>query len=163
MQRRIEQLGVIPYLAVGLILLAVGLLALNHLTTLWPFDAAQRIDLLRALAQDRADSAMLLEAALPEMIIAFLSLVLVSVTGLVLPLAYFLNQRFDLGHTHYLVALRQAMWLGVWAAFSVWLRMNRTMTVAAVLLVGAVLLLVELLLQVRARAAAEQHVLKEAK
>ena len=41
--------------------------------------------------------------------------------------------------------------------------MNRTMTVAAVLLVGAVLLLVELLLQVRARAAAEQHVLKEAK
>lgn len=163
MREYVERLGVIPYFLVGLLLLAVGLLALNHLTTLWLFDASQRIDLLRALAQDQADPAMLLAAALPEMIIAFLSLVLVSVTGLTLPLVYFLNKRFNLGHTHYLVTLRQSMWLGLWIAFCVWLRMNRTLTVAVVLLAAAVLLLVELLLQVRSRAVAEQNVLKEAR
>lgn len=160
MQKQIEKMGALPYILFGLALILIGLVALNHLTNLWLFDASQRIDLLRALAADQADSTMIIEAALPEMILAFLSLVLVVGTGIALPLAYFLNKRFRWGPLHYLIMLRQAMWFGCWLAFSVWLQMNRALGIAALVLVAIVLILVELLLQIRGRAATERDILK---
>ena len=80
---------------------------------------------------------------------------MVAVTGLVLPLAYYLNKRFGKGESsHFLVVVRQAMWLGIWVAACIWLQMNRTLGLGVALLVAAVLFTVEVLLQVRTRAAA---------
>lgn len=160
MQKRIEPMGALPYTLFGLALAVIGLVSLNHLSGLWLFDASQRIDLLRALATDQADSTMIMEAALPDMILAFLSVVLVIGTGIALPLVYFLNKRFRWGPLHYLIMLRQAMWFGLWVAFSVWLQMNRALGIAAMALVAIVLILVELLLQIRGRVATERDILK---
>ncbi len=76
-----ERLGVIPVLLLGGSLFATGLLAAQHIiNNWWPFDVA-RLDLVRATALDRADPASLLEAANVDIILAFLAIVLVAVTG----------------------------------------------------------------------------------
>lgn len=160
MQKAISRLGALPYILLGLGLTVLGLLALDRLTNLWPFDAAQRLDLVRAVATDQADAAILLEAALPEMIVAFLSLILVTSTGILLPVMYFLNWRFKLGGNHFLIVLRQTMWVSIWITFCFWLQMNRALGVAAALLVGVVLFLVEMLMQVRTQAAEERRALQ---
>jgi hypothetical protein len=159
MSKFVERLGVIPFLLLGLTLFVLGLLALNHIVdNWWPFDV-QRLDLVRDTALDRAEAALLLEAANTEIILAFLAAVVVAATGLALPLAFFLNQRFGRpGEPHtvspaFLVVLRQSMWVGAWVAFCVWLQMNRTLGLAVAGLVAAVLALFEILLQVRTRAA----------
>ena len=73
----------------------LGILALNHIAnTMWPFDVS-RIELVRATAHQRVDASMLLAAANSEIILAFLASVVVAVTGLALPIAYFMNERFD--------------------------------------------------------------------
>lgn len=154
MRSIIHRLGVIPYLLLGAGLLVLGLLAINHIVdNFWPFDV-QRLDLLRATALDQIDAPAILEAANLEILLAFLAAVLMSVTGLMLPLAYFLNRRFDRRYPNprFLLVLRQSMWVGLWIAFCVWLRMNRTLGLAVVLLVAVVLVLFEVLLQLRTRA-----------
>lgn len=155
----IERLGVFPFLLLGLTLFVLGLLSLNHIVdNWWPFDV-QRLDLVRDTALDQAEAALLLEAAETEIILAFLASVVVAATGLVLPLAFFLNKRFGRpGNDHtispaFLVVLRQSMWVGAWVAFCVWLQMNRTLGLAVAGLVATVLALFEVLLQVRTRAA----------
>jgi hypothetical protein len=160
MQKVTSRLGALPYILLGMGLSALGALALDRLTNLWPFDAAQRLDLVRLVALGQADAAMLLEAALPEMIMAFLSIILVISTGVFLPIIYFLNWRFKIGGDHFLIILRQAMWVGIWITFCFWLQMNRALGIAAALLVAAVLVLVELLLQVRTQAAEERKALQ---
>jgi len=156
MQRFTTRLGAMPYLIFGAGLFVVGLLALYHITSnIWPYDPQQRLDLTRALALDQASSTMLLEAADVEWIFSFLAVVLVSVTGLTLPLVYVLNKRFGKKADHYLIVLRQSMWIGFWVAFCVWLQMQRALTVAAVLLLAGVLLLFELLLQLRGQVVRE--------
>ena len=104
-----------------------------------------------------------LAAADMEIILAFLGSVLITVTGLVLPLAYFVNKRFSKYLDHrsgksmapqFHVTLRQAMWAGLWAAVCLWLQMNRAFGFAVAMLVAAVLILVEVLLQIRTRTAA---------
>jgi uncharacterized membrane protein (UPF0136 family) len=45
------------------------------------------------------------------------------------------------------------MWVGSWAAFCVWLQMNRTLGLAVAILVAVVLILFEMLLQLRQRTA----------
>jgi hypothetical protein len=150
-----HRLGIIPPLIVGIALFILGLLAINQIAnTFWPFDV-QRLDLVRSVALGRADAAMILQAANIEIILVFLAAVLVTITGLMLPFAFFLNVRFGrrgrprLTPPPFLSTLRQAMWVGLWAAFCVWLQMNRTLGIAVAVLVAVVLILFELLLQVR--------------
>lgn len=151
------RLGILPSLLLGAGLLVLGLLTMNHIVdNWWPFDVA-RLDLVRATALDRLDPAAVMDAANTEIIFAFLGAVLVSVTGLGLPLMDFLNRRFGSQPPgtppHFLVVLRQSMWLGFWVSFCLWLQMNRMLGVAVAGLVAAVLILFEFLLQIRTRAA----------
>jgi ABC-type xylose transport system permease subunit len=155
------RLGVLPYLLLGTGLFIVGLMTIGYIVdNWWPFNVA-RLDLVRATALDRIDSASLLEAANSEILLAFLAAVVVGVTGVALPLAYILNERFShfskrqlelTGPPRFLVILRQAIAVGLWASFCVWLQMNRALGLAVALLVAAVLILFEVLLQIRTRA-----------
>lgn len=155
MVKLIARMGLLPYFIVGIGLLLLGLLALNHITgSLWPIDVA-RLDLIRSTALDQADATTLLRSANLEIVFAFLAALLVAVTGLVLPIAYVLNRRFGRSPSQsFLVVLRQAMWVGLWAAFCVWLQMQRSLGLGVAGLSAIVLVIVELLLQVRTRAAA---------
>jgi hypothetical protein len=150
-----NRFGAIPFIAVGGVLLLIGLLAMNHIMdNFWPIDVS-RLDLIRDTALDRAEATLLLQAANQEVIVAFLASVLVAVTGLTLPLVYFLNKRFGNDDpSHFLVILRQSMWVGAWIAFCIWLQMNRTLGWGVALLVAAVLAIFEVMLQVRERASA---------
>lgn len=155
MKLLMQRLGVMPALLLGLALAAIGLLTLQQIANnWWPMDVA-RLDLIRDTALDRIDAPTLLEAANPELIIAFLGAVLVTLTGLFLPLAYFLNKRFGRATTFppLIVILRQAMWVGLWGAFCTWLQMNRAFGVAIALLVAFVFLMVEILVQIRTQVA----------
>lgn len=149
-----KRFGVVPFLVLGAGLLAIGLLALNHvINNFWPIDVT-RLELVRATALDQADATVLLRAANPEIVLVFLASVLISVTGLMLPVAYILNKRFGKAPAfRSLVVLRQAMWIGGWVAFCLWLQMNRTLGIGLVLLVGTVFAIIEVLLQLRTKAA----------
>ena len=146
----------------GALLVALGLLAMEYVVNnWWPVDI-NRLDLVRAAAQDRADAASLLEAANFEIILVFLATVLTAVTGLILPISYLLNRRFatitdrrfgQMATPSLLVALRQSMAVGIWVAFCLWLQMNRSFGLAVALLVAAVLILFEFMLQIRSRTA----------
>ena len=159
---RKDRFNFISSLILGVILVALGLMAMEYvINNWWPIDI-NRLDLVRAAAQDRIDAASLLEAANIEIILVFLATVLMAVTGLVLPVSYLLNRRFSaytdrrFGTTdspRLLVALRQSMAAGVWVAFCLWLQMNRSFGVAVAILVATVLILFEILLQIRSRAA----------
>jgi hypothetical protein len=155
MRKFIIRLGVIPYLLLGLGMLALGLLALDHIVnTFWPFNVT-RIDLLRATGLGIVDAPAILEDANYEFILAFLAAVVLGVSGLALPLVYFLNRRFDPQPQppRFLLLLRQSMWIALWVAFCVWLQMNRAFGFAVATLVAVVFLLFEILLQIRTRAA----------
>lgn len=155
-----ERLGVTPVLLLGSGLFVIGLLAGQHIiNNWWPFDVS-RLDLVRATALDRADSAALLEAANVDIILAFLAVILMSMTGLALPLTFILNRRFLRGKSafgiadpSFIITLRQSMWVGLWTTFCVWLQMNRLLSMALAVLVAVVLVMFELLLHVRTRAA----------
>lgn len=157
-----KRLRILPVLLLGAGLVMLGILALNHIAnTMWPFDVS-RIELVRATAQQRVDASMLLAAANSEIILAFLASVVVAVTGLALPIAYFMNKRFDpqyqAGEPPSMMTItRQALLAGLWIAFCVWLQMNRTLGVAVAVLVAGVFILFEILLQIRARASAMQQ------
>ena len=154
MSETYERMGAVPFLLLGIGLLLLGLLAVNHVVNnFWPFDV-NRLELVRAAAEGRADAPSMLDAANVEILLAFLASVMVAVTGLVLPLTYFLNKRFgpDATAPSFFVVLRQAMWVGAWLAFCTWLQMNRTLGLAVAGLVAAVLVMFEVLLQVRTRA-----------
>ncbi len=154
MKKLTARFAVMPYLLIGVALLLLGVAAINHImNNLWPIDVT-RLDLIRAIAQDQAEAAQLLGAVNREFIVAFLASVLVAVTGLSLPLAYYLNKRFGRsGSRRFLVVLRQAMWVGIWVTFCVWLQMNRSLGIGIVLLVAGVLVTIEVLLQLRPKAA----------
>lgn len=150
----VKRLGAIPFVLLGAGLLLLGLLALNQIVNnFWPFDV-QRLDLVRATARGQVDAPLLLEAVNLEILLAFLAAVIVVVSGLVLPLVYYLNKRLvGAGNPpSFLLVLRQSMWVGVWVAFCIWLQMNRTLGLAVAVLVAAVLATFEVLLQVRTRA-----------
>lgn len=157
-----KHFGFISSLVLGVLLFVIGLLAMEFIVnSWWPIDI-NRLDLVRAAAQDRANAAALLEAANLEIILAFLATVLTAVTGLALPVSYLLNQRFGsyadrrfgrIESSRLMIALRQAIAAGIWAAFCLWLQMNRSFGLAVALLVATVLILFEVLLQIRSRAA----------
>jgi hypothetical protein len=154
MHRIHSRVAVLPYFILGLAMLIIGLLAIFQIIdNLWPIDTTD-IDLIRLTALGQADSTQLLRSSNLEIVFAMLAAVMLAVTGLVLPLAYYLNKRFRKGDSYnFLVIVRQAMWLGIWVSACIWLQMNRTLGLGVGLLVAAVLVTIELLLQVRTRAA----------
>ena len=154
MNNLVQRFGAIPFILLGGALMVIGVLAMNYIVnSFWPVDVG-RLDLIRDTALDRAEATSLLQAAEREIIIAFLAGLAVAVTGLALPLAYYLNKRFGSSDpSHYLVIFRQSMWVGAWFASCTWLQMNRSLGWGVALLVAAVLAIFELLLQVRERAA----------
>lgn len=159
----LQRMGVLPYLVLGIAMAFIGFSAWLYISnSFFPFNPDQRLDLVRSVGLDRADAATILEAASAELIFAFLSAIFLFVTGVALPFAYFLNNRFgkyaderfgESTSTPFLVVVRQAIGVGFWASFCVWLQMNRAFGLAAALLVAFVLILFELLLQIRTRAA----------
>lgn len=153
MERLRKQLNVIPFLVIGVGLLLIGLLSVNHIVNnLWPIDVA-RLDLLRETALYEAEVTQLLQASNAEIVVAFLAAVAVAITGLALPLAYYLNKRFGQAPTqNFFVVLRQAMWVGIWFAVCTWLQMNRSLSWGVAILVAIVPATFEILLQIRARA-----------
>jgi hypothetical protein len=162
MQRLFRRLGVVPVLFLSLGLFALGALAVDRIVnTMWLFDVS-RLELARATVQERVDPGTLLAAANSDALLAFLSSVVVAVTGLVMVPVYYLNRRFnppDLSGQPpvFLSVLRQSLFVGLWVAFCLWLQMNRTFGVAVAALAAAVLILFELVLQIRARASAVQE------
>lgn len=149
----IQKLGALPALTAGVSMIILGLLGLQHLVNnIWLFDV-ERIDLVRAVAQDQADSHMLLDAAYADVVFAFLAAISFIIIGLCLPLAYYLNKRFAPTNTRFIIIFRQSMWVGFWSGFCLWLQMNRALSLLVALMVAAVFALFETLLQVRARAA----------
>ena len=153
MARIFRRLRFIPYLVVGIALLAVGILSINHIVNnFWPIDV-ERLDLIRDTAFGSAEATSLLRAANIEIILVFLASLWIAVTGLVLPVTYFINARFGQESAfHWYIALRQAMWAGLWVSFCAWLQMNRSLGLGVAILVAVVLVMFELLLQIRSRA-----------
>jgi len=157
-----DHFGLISSFVLGVLLFIIGLLAMEYIVdNWWPFDI-NRLDLVRAAAQGRVNASALLEAANYEIILAFLATVLTAVAGLILPIAYLLNQRFaaftdrrfgQIESSRLMVALRQSVAVGIWVSFSLWLQMNRSLGLAVALLVAGVLILFEILLQIRSRTA----------
>lgn len=154
MKSIVSQFGIIQAFLVGLGLVVLGLVSLNHiLNSFWPIDVA-RLDLVRAAARGQAGSTILMEAANPVVILVFLAAVLIIVIGFFLPIAYFFNRRFGQGTSSvFVTALRQATWVGCWFAFCTWLQMHRTLGLGVAVLVAVVLVVIELLLQLKSRTA----------
>jgi hypothetical protein len=70
------------------------------------------------------------------------------VTGLFMPLTYFLNKRFPskpLADRN--VIIRQSLWFGIYAAVLAWLQLGRALTFPLAVILGAALILVEMLLR----------------
>ena len=158
MRDTFDRLGILPFLVVGTGLLILGVLATDHIVNnFWPFDVT-RLDLVRATALDEADATSIMNAANDQILMAFLASVAVATTGLVMPLVYYANVRFREGiqSPAFLIVVRQAMWVGLWLAFCLWLQMNRSLGIAVAGLVAAVLGTFEVLLQVRDRASSIQ-------
>ena len=153
MQRFFGRLGFLPYLIIGVVLFLVGALMILFIGNRWQIDVG-RLDLIRDIGRGTAEATSILRAANFDYILFFLAGVLVMVSGLVLPLAAFLNLRFGPEESfHWFVALRQSMWVGLWIAFCTWLQMNRSLGIGVALLVAVVLVMFEVLLQIRSRAA----------
>lgn len=157
MQRLVRRLGVIPVLLLSIGLFVLGVLAVDRIVnTMWLFDV-ERVELARAVVLQRADAAALLAAANREVLLAFLASVIVAVTGMAMVPVYYMNKRFNPpGYRDqppvFLTVIRQSLFVGLWAAFCLWLQMNRTFGVAVAVLAAAVLILFELVLQIRERA-----------
>ncbi len=158
MRKVVRKLGTLPTLLLGLSLLIIGLSTLNYIVdNWWPFDVA-RVDLVRDTALFRVDSTALLDAADLEILFAFLAAVLITLTGVVLPLIFILNRRFGRraegdDFPRFMVALRQSIWVGLWGAVCTWLQMQRILNIPAAILIGGVMILLEVMLQVRTRTA----------
>ncbi|HSM58575.1 MAG TPA: hypothetical protein VK879_20645 [Candidatus Sulfomarinibacteraceae bacterium] len=154
MRQSIDRLGILPFLLLGGGLFVLGLMATNHIANnFWPFDVA-RLDLVRGAALDTVDATSIMEAINTDIMLAFLAGVMVATTGLTLPIAYYANRRFgpEAGAPSFLIVVRQALLVGLWLAFCIWLQMNRSLGIAVATLVAVVLVLFEILLQVRTRA-----------
>jgi hypothetical protein len=82
----------------------------------------------------------------------FFFLLTLALSGLALPIAYFLNRRFPTeppvdGGT----VLREAMWVGIYGCLLAWLQMGRVLTSGLVFILALGLVVVELLLRLGER------------
>lgn len=162
MKSLLQRLSTLPYLLLGAGLAVLGVMATSYIVNyFWPFDV-QRLDLVRDVAQDIANPVVILDAANYEIVLAFLAMVVLTLTGLALPLVYYLNKRFvSVQLPTFWIILRQSIWVGVWVAFCLWLHMNRALGFAVAVLVAVVLVLFEVLLQVRTRAESQAQAFGE--
>ena len=152
-RRFFKQLGIFPYLFLGAALAFLSLYALDYITsTLWVVDV-DRLDLIRQVAQDRADSPALLDAVYVEIVLAFLTSAALLIIGITMPFTYLLNRRFFPQYPTFFATIRQALWFGLWVMFALWLQMNRTLTLPIALLIFIVFALLEVILQIRTRTA----------
>ncbi|RLD08328.1 MAG: hypothetical protein DRI56_05600 [Chloroflexota bacterium] len=78
--------------------------------------------------------------------------IVVTVTGTILPFIAFLNWRFptDVPISHGVV-VREALWLGIYAAALVWLNKGQVLNIGLTIVLGVGFLLAESLLRMRAR------------
>jgi len=80
----------------------------------------------------------------------FFALVLMGVTGVLLPIVYFFHRRFpDEKPAEVNVIVRQAMWFGVYAATLTWLQLGRLVTVYVILGLAGGLVAIEYFLRLR--------------
>ncbi len=78
----------------------------------------------------------------------FFFLGVLALTGPVLPIVYFLNQRFpSTPPVEDMVILRQSLWVGVFGSTVAWLQLGRVLTTGMALLLAAVFILIEFLLR----------------
>lgn len=71
------------------------------------------------------------------------------VTGLFMPLIYFLNQRFkSKPPADSSVIIRQSLWFGIFAGVLTWLQLGRVLTFTLVVIIAAAMILIEILLRV---------------
>ena len=83
----------------------------------------------------------------------FFVLVLIAVTGTVLPIIYFLHRRFpDDPPADANVIVRQAIWFGIYFATLAWLQLGRLVTVYVILGLAGGLIAIEYFLRLRERA-----------
>lgn len=78
----------------------------------------------------------------------FFFFIVIFVTGLFLPLTWFINLRFpSKPPVPPQVIVRQAAWFGIFAALLLWLRMGRVLTAPLGVILAAALFLVEFLIR----------------
>jgi len=75
----------------------------------------------------------------------------VALTGTAVPFANFLHRRFTGRNPSEVVALREAIWVGLFGATCAWLQLGRALNWATGLLLAAALLAIEIFLILRAR------------
>ena len=82
----------------------------------------------------------------------FFILVLMAVSGTVLPIVYFFHRRFpDEPPADANVIVRQAMWFGIYGATLAWLQLGRLVTVYVILGLAGGLIAIEYFLRLRER------------
>ena len=82
----------------------------------------------------------------------FFALVLLALTGTVLPIVYFFHKRFpDQVPAEANVVIRQAMWFGVYGATLAWLQLGRLVTVYVILGLAGGLIAIEYFIRLRER------------
>ncbi|MEA2009054.1 MAG: hypothetical protein U9O54_08020, partial [Chloroflexota bacterium] len=78
--------------------------------------------------------------------------IVVALTGTVLPFIAFLNWRFPTdAPVSYGVVVREAIWMGIYAASLVWLNKGQVLNIGLTIVLGVGFLLAESLLRMRAR------------
>mgnify|MGYP001390744800 CR=1 FL=1 len=82
----------------------------------------------------------------------FFVLILMAITGTLLPIVYFLHRRFpDDPPADANVIVRQAMWFGIYGATLAWLQLGRLVTVYVILGLAGGLIAIEYFLRLRER------------
>ena len=83
---------------------------------------------------------------------AFFALVILAITGTVLPIVYFFHRRFpDQPPAEANVIVRQSVWFGVYVATLAWLQLGALVTVYVILGLAGGLLAIEYFLRLRER------------
>jgi len=84
---------------------------------------------------------------------SFFALIIVALTGTVLPIVYFFHRRFPADPpAESNVIVRQAVWFGVYGATLAWLQLGRLVTVYVILGLAGGLIAIEYFLRLRERA-----------
>jgi hypothetical protein len=82
----------------------------------------------------------------------FFALLILALTGTVLPIVYFFHRRFpDSPPADANVIVRQAVWFGVYGATLAWLQLGRLVTVYVILGLAGGLLAIEYFIRLRER------------
>lgn len=151
----LRRLGAIPAFFFGLAFVVIGGVLLRTVvnnTWLVPTDHIQFNDLRRKVVLGGVDRGELISAADTTLILIFLFAVLLLFMGLFMPLIYYINRRLQVENSVALqIVVRQALWVGLWVVFSVWLRMHRAFGLAIALLTATIFVMFEGLLLLRAR------------